>query len=79
MTLVLQTTNETEPSGNAAIREVIERHGLVAQDTSVAFGVDTFSYYRLGSHQDAKAIIEDLMKLPGVAAAYVKHGGSPPM
>jgi len=79
MTLVLQTTIETEPHTNTAIREVIERHGLVAQESSLSFGVDTFSYYHIGRHQDVKAIIEELLKLPGVAAAYVKHGSSPPM
>ena len=79
MTLVLQTTIETKPETDAAIQEVIARYDLQQQETSVSFGVDTFSYYSVPSHRDPKLIIHELMQLPGVASAYMKAGGVPPM
>ena len=78
MILVLQTTIETKPDTDVAIQEVLKKYGLRQQDASESFGVDTFSYYRIPSHIDPKAIIHDLMELSGVAAAYVKSGGMAP-
>jgi len=79
MTLVLQTTVGTRPEADAAIQAVLTRYGLHEQDPSVTFGVDTFSYYRVDSGQDVKALINELMQLPGVAAAYIKPWGAPPL
>lgn len=77
MTLVLQTTVETKPDSDDAIRAVIERYGLQPEEAPVSFGVDTFTYYRVGNHLDVRAIIRELMELPGVASAYIKTGGTP--
>ena len=79
MILVLQTTVGTRPESDAAIQQVISRYRLRVQDEQVSYGVDTFSYYHVDTSQDVKAMISELMKLPGVAAAYIKPWGAPPM
>jgi hypothetical protein len=79
MILVLQTTVGTRPESDDAIQQVITRYGLRPQDQQVSYGVDTFSYYHVDSSHDVKALINELMQLPGVAAAYIKPWGAPPM
>ena len=79
MTLVLQTTVGTKPETDDAIREVLSRFDVREQNPPVTFGVDTFSYYRVDGGQDTKALVRELMQLPGVAAAYIKPWGAPPM
>lgn len=79
MTLVLQTTVGTKPETDDAIQGVLSRYGLREQEAPVSFGVDTFSYYRVDSGQDVQALIRELMQLPGVAAAYIKPWGTPPL
>ena len=79
MILVLQTTVGTRPESDAAIQQVITRYGLRLQEPAVSYGVDTFSYYHVDGGHDVKVLIGELMRLPGVAAAYIKPWGAPPM
>jgi len=79
MTLVLQTAADTKSETRAAIAHVLSSRGFSQQETSVSAGADTFHYYSSKDRQDAKPVIEALMKLPGVVAAYVKPEGVPPI
>ena len=79
MILVLQTTVDTRPESDAVIQGLITRYGLRQQEASLSFGVDTFSYYHVDSKVDVKAMINEFMQVPGVAAAYIKPWGAPPM
>ena len=79
MTLVLQTAIGATPEMVSAIPEILSRYGVHEQDTPVSFGTDAFSYYSVDNGLDVQPLIRDLMGLPGVAAAYIKPQGVPPL
>ena len=79
MTLVLQTSNETYPETDDTIQRIITGHGLRQQESSVSFGAEKFTYFNIEEDIDTEVIINELMQLPNVSAAYLKPEGIPPI
>ena len=78
MTLVLETSSDIHPESNDSIRLPLLRFGLNTIGKPVIFGSRAFHYYTLEKTENADSIINELMKLPGVDAAYLKPDALPP-
>ena len=79
MTLVVQTAAGSKPETRTAIARILSSSGFNEQETSVSTGAETFYYYSKKDQLDANPIVDALMRLPGVVAAYVKPDGTPPI
>ena len=78
MTLVLETSSDIHPESNDSIKQPLSRFGLNVIGEPLIFGSRAFHYYTLENTENANSIINELMKLPGVEAAYLKPDTSPP-
>jgi hypothetical protein len=78
MTLVLETSSDIHPESNDSIRQSLLRFGLNTIGDPVILGSRAFHYYTLENIEDADSIINELLKLPGVDAAYLKPDALPP-
>jgi hypothetical protein len=78
MTLVLETSSDIHPKSNDSIKQSLLRFGLNTIGEPEIFGSRAFHYYTLENTENADSIINELMKLPGIDAAYLKPDSSPP-
>ena len=78
MTLVLETSSDIHPESNDSIRKLLLRFGLNTLGEPLIFSSHAFHYYTLENSENADSIINELMKVPGVDAAYLKPDSSPP-
>ena len=78
MTLVLETSSDIHPESNDSIKKSLSLFNLSTIGEPVIFGSRAFHYYTLENTENADSIINELMKLPGVDAAYLKPDSSPP-
>lgn len=79
MTFVLQTASGVDPEVDPAIQAVFSRFRVQQQDPPLHFGQDVMHYYDFDEAQNSEALIQELLRLPGVLAAYIKPMGTPPM
>ena len=78
MTIVVQTSIDTDQSVLKAIREVSTKHMLHAQDHPVAFDDTRFQYFDTENNEVIENAINDFLQIDGVSTAYAKPGGMPP-
>ena len=78
MHIVIETSAGVDPSTNASLREIFSKYQLSATTSPLYFVEHIYSYYDYNGSEDVETIINELLQVPGVNAAYIKPKGVPP-
>jgi hypothetical protein len=78
MTLVLETDSGAYKETNSQLNQALDQFGFSSTGDTQVFGEHTFHYYNGDEINNREEVIEKLMQLPAVRAAYFKEEGTIP-
>ena len=78
MHIVIETSAGVDPSTHTPLRQIISKYQLSATTQPLQFVEHVYYYYDYNGTEDVENIINQLLQVPGVNAAYTKPKGVPP-